>query len=131
QRLTVHRDEATGAPEDVGVAALQQDPWIADNLARDAAASHSPPAGGAVVRTPLDPELVEAAEALCVEAGEQSEVVATSGTGSDEVARQQADSLDATLDRLAILEPPPEAADRYAAMIDDYRRRTELVRTAL
>lgn len=131
QRLTVRRDEPPGVPEDVGMAALQQDPWIADNLARDAADPPTPPPGGGVVVTPLDPELVEAAEALCVEAGAQSEVVATSGIGSDDVARQQADILDATLDQLATLEPPPEAADRFAAMIDDYRRRTQLVRAAL
>ena len=133
ERLTALRDEAVGAVESVGLAALQQDPWIAENLALDATDPPTPPPGegSGSGGTPLDEELAAAANAVCAAASEQNEAIAVGGGDADEIARQQADVLDDTLGQLAELEPSPETSEQFRTMIAAYRRRTTLVREAL
>jgi hypothetical protein len=133
ERLTARRDEPVGPVEAVGVAVLQQDPWIAENLALDATDPPTPPSGdeSGPGAPPPDVELAAAANAVCVAAGEQNESIALGGGDTDEVARRQADVLDDALGQLADLEPSPEADEQFRGMIADYRRRTTLVREAL
>ncbi len=134
-RLSVRQDTTAGVPEHVGVDQLRQDPWIAKNLALDATNPPSPP-GASSATTTGSPEtasgpFADQANAICASAGEQSDAIVNGGASSDDIARQQAVVLDRALDDLAALEPPPEIADRYQAMIDSYRRRTSLVNQAL
>jgi hypothetical protein len=133
-RLSVQQDTPPGEPEHVGVDQLRQDPWIAKNLALDAAGPPAPPggaSGGTGTLPTASGPFADQANAICAAAGEQSDAIVNGGASNDEIARQQAVVLDRALDDLAALDPPPEIADRYQAMIDSYRRRTSLVNQAL
>ncbi len=134
--ISVQQDTPAGTPTNVGVDQLKQDPWIAKNLALDAANPPSPPgtvpsgAGNGSTET-ASGEFATQANAICATAGEQNDAILNAGAGSDEVARQQAVVLDNALDELAALQPPAEIAGQYQTMIDSYRRRTALVNQAL
>jgi hypothetical protein len=156
QVLTVGRDADPDqlVPEDVGLAALEQDDWISRNLVRDA---ENPPTfggdagagagdddetggddGGTGAADDEDAEPVTAtggffdeANAICVESGAENRIAAEAGGDTDTIALRQADVLDRSLDRLEGLTAPAATQDSYAAMIANYRERTALVRQAV
>jgi hypothetical protein len=132
QVLTVPRAGEVTEPQNVGLDALRSNPWIAANLARD----QNPPAPpGTVPAEPDEPvatgELAAAANAICVAAGEQNEIIGSRGIASDDVARQQSAVLTDALNQLDALEVPDELEPRFTQMIDSYRQRVALVERAL
>jgi hypothetical protein len=130
--LIVPTDQPVGTPQTGGVDALRQDPWIAKNLARDAAdpptRSGGSSTGGTLV-TATGP-FYDTANSICETAGAQNARIGDTVAG-DEAVRQQAAVLDDAVAQLDALDPPPEAADDFEQMLDAYRRRTALVARAL
>jgi hypothetical protein len=132
QTLTVPVDQPLGPPQTVGVDVLRQEPWIAKNLALDASDPPARPGGGSTGGTIVAATgpFFDAANTICETAGERNAEIRNTVEG-DEAARRQAQVLDEAIMQLDALEPPPEAADDFQAMLDAYRRRTALVGQAL
>lgn len=132
-QLVVDQDQPLGTPENVGVAALEADPWIAKNLEQDRTNPPSAPGAGTGSGTtpPVEAtgEFASAASDICERAGAQN--AAITATSADEQARQQATVLAGALDELEALTPAPEVAEPYGQMIARYRTRVELVNQAL
>jgi len=132
-QLVVDQDQPLGTPETVGVAALEADPWIAQNLEKDRTDPPAPPGAGSTSGTgptaQATGELASQASDICERAGAQN--AAISAPSADEQARQQAVVLAGALDELDALQPDPEVAEPYARMIARYRTRVDLVNQAL
>ncbi len=136
QRLEVRADAPPEAPTDVGVEQLEEDEWIADNLARDADDPPQRPTTGTSPSSPAPSEgaaadFREQANAICTEFGEQNAAIGGPDATADDAIRAQAALLDDALAELDALAPPPELSDQFDEMLDLYRQRNEVVARAL
>ncbi len=114
QRLEVRADAPPEAPTDVGVEQLEQDEWIADNLARDADDPPQRPTTGTSPSSPAPSEgaaadFREQANAICTEFGEQNAAIGGPDATADDAIRAQAALLDDALAELDCARSPAGA----------------------